>query len=363
MPCSLVLLHLPNELLAHVLRQCPDLSTLWSLIHASARLSAIFDAGAGDIVNAVLRASVPPPTRDLIQAIVALRTHHFEFQSYHQMLSHPLAVCQHLDPAVPAPMLRQLVGLAHRVHALAHLCLARCLHRCEAALRLPPSSSSPPSWTEEQRALLAFWRVQFFYELKVAARDGGGLDWSPHDRARLHKANPSTVGFRDLLLSEQAWTAIELIHDLTGQHPHDMMVDIAREWTNPPHRFRLPLPPPPDPEDWRCTPAHHRPPVVHLESRPEYEWEDLNQPPVGWEFFRTFRANPRAAPLATIHFYPYRKFGFLFWEASRMEDWGLWTSDPDADLAVCYRRWRDILTDDEIARNSGWRYPTTTRHG
>ncbi|RAL02203.1 uncharacterized protein BO80DRAFT_42216 [Aspergillus ibericus CBS 121593] len=391
------LLQLPNEILADVLRHCPDFSTLWSLIHASSRLSAVFDARAGEIVNAILLASVPPPTRDLIQAVVTIRLGSFEFQSYYQFLRHPLAVCQGLDPTVPPPLLRKLVGLAHRVHALAHLCLNRCLRRCESVLC--PGASSP-SWTEEQRAILGFWHVQFFYELKTGACKAR-LNWPASDLASLRTSTPSTFRFRKPVQCEQAWTAIELINELSGQHP------ATPAWTCPPHRFQLPQPPRASEFGWDCPPApspqalapNRRPrerasdrapmppplpgpgprastraPATPSDAMPAPrppvmrgfgtwpEWRDLERGSVGWELFRTMASNPEAGSLAGLRFDPYRKFGLLLWEEQRMVDWGLWPQEARLESAGdCYQRWRELLGEEEIARHSGRAYPTTSR--
>ncbi|PWY91526.1 hypothetical protein BO94DRAFT_396431 [Aspergillus sclerotioniger CBS 115572] len=394
---SSLLLQLPNELLVEVLRHCPDFPTLWSFVHVSSRLSAIFNAQAGEIVNAVLLASVPPPTRDLIQAVVAIRLGSFEFRSYLQLLRHPLAVCQGLDPAVPPPLLRKLVGLSNRVHALAHLCLDRCLHQCESVLGLEASS---PSWTEEQRAVLAIWRVQFFYELKTGERKAQ-LDWPARDLASLRTSTPSTFRFRQPVQCEQVWTAIELIHELSGQHPE------TQAWTCPPHRFQLPQLLRESDFNWDCPPApspqalapNRRPrerapdrapmppplpgPGPHPSTRwpampsgtmpaphPRVtrgfgnwpEWKDLERGSVGWELFRTMASNHEAGSLTALRFDPYRKFGLLFWEEQRMVDWGLWPQEAHLDPAGdCYQRWRELLGEEEIARNSGQAHPTTSR--
>ena len=61
---------LPTEILLQILKNCPDLSALCSLIDTSRRLSSIFDNHATDIFESVFKAVIPSPVRRVMRMVI-----------------------------------------------------------------------------------------------------------------------------------------------------------------------------------------------------------------------------------------------------------------------------------------------------
>ncbi|EQL02035.1 hypothetical protein OCS_02260 [Ophiocordyceps sinensis CO18] len=73
---------MPFKVLLEVLKQCPDWTTLFSLIHTSRQLSATFDRFSLEIVESVLDATVPEEIRAILLATIRVHAGRFEYQTY-----------------------------------------------------------------------------------------------------------------------------------------------------------------------------------------------------------------------------------------------------------------------------------------
>lgn len=184
---------LPAELLYEIFQRCPDFSALWSLLNTSSRTLAVFNVRASEIVDAVLNSTVPVQTRVHMRQVLALRTGTYSYSSYAEAQNSRVNQFQLSRKIIATPeQLRSFVKLSHRIHVLAHLCIDRCLQRClESPLgqREYPVGFRFPTWTEEQRSILSFWRVLFFNELKLEGLKGH-LDWSPRELEELRIHGP-----------------------------------------------------------------------------------------------------------------------------------------------------------------------------
>jgi hypothetical protein len=116
-----------------------------------------------------------------------------------------------LPKDIPSVVLRSILVTAHRISLLTPNCLSYYLDQLQTikpevpvdgnfsygggrrrnATRKQPESRrllveklEPPAWIEEQRVERAIWRVQFFYDLKMAASQSL-LSWSTADRESL----------------------------------------------------------------------------------------------------------------------------------------------------------------------------------
>jgi hypothetical protein len=177
---------LPNELLVLIFQHSTDFSSVWSLIHTSSYLASVFNDHACMIGNAVLNTKVPSPTRALMQGILTLRKgtlltrtpedeqdEHYKFD-WSEVLLLPNVSGTSSD-------IRWLVGLAHHVHIHTHLYIEICMQRClQSRLgdRKFPELFEIPTWTEEQRSLLGFWRFVFLNQLRREV-EKGSLKWPP----------------------------------------------------------------------------------------------------------------------------------------------------------------------------------------
>ncbi|KAJ5113937.1 hypothetical protein N7456_002471 [Penicillium angulare] len=135
-------------------------------------MSSVFDERACDIVNSILNTKIPSPIRGLMQGV--LSSHNGTFRTY--LPSHELHGSNWCDvrplTSVSGTLLqlKWFVQLAHQVHVHAHLSIEMCIQRC---LQSPlgqqkhPENFETPSWTEEQRSLIGFWRLIFLNQLRI----------------------------------------------------------------------------------------------------------------------------------------------------------------------------------------------------
>ena len=358
---------LPAELLLKVLCFTPDLSSLHSLLLASARVSRAFPQAARHVTDAVISASLPPLTQAAARAVVRIRVSAHECRCvddvralHHEQTPPPL-------PSAAAPaLLRRFVALAHQIHCLTHACLESYLERCTTSLRpiLPPDrrfpralnggpvlppredgtpyeipAQEPPSWIEEHRVLRSMWLVQAVYELQRARLDGR-LVWTKAEMASLERL--SAVDFRGLRCygceSEQLLTVVDFLGQLSGERTGST-----------PIAFRMPQPP--------CAGQGSFHYICALELQFGFrqdKWDQgrdrLHSNPLGFGFNRSIASGPRS-PLQCISFEPYRRYGFAIWDNKRLTSLGFFHGDkarawlqPD-DL---YFIWRSILTDEEV---------------
>ncbi|RMZ38920.1 hypothetical protein CA14_003210 [Aspergillus flavus] len=204
---------LPTELLFKIFQQCPDVSALWSLLTTSSRMLAIFNARASEIVDDVLNLTVPVQTRLYMRQVLVLRIGIYSYSSFEEAQT-DISLLSEKVIATPE-QLRSFVALSHRIHVLAHLCIERCLRRCmDSPLgeRKFPVGFCFPTWTEEQRSILSFWRVLFYNELKVEGLKGH-LEWSTLDLSELLRHGPYQHFTTDIA-KFQAMTALRFISEL-----------------------------------------------------------------------------------------------------------------------------------------------------
>ncbi|PIG82147.1 hypothetical protein AARAC_000092 [Aspergillus arachidicola] len=241
---------LPAELLYEIFQRCPDVSALWSLLNTSSRMSAAFDARASEIVDAVLNLTVPVQTRLYMRQFLLLRTGIHSYSSFEEAQTDRFLLCKRII-ATP-DQLRGFVALSHRVHVLAHLCIERCLQRCldsPLGQRKYPMGFIFPTWTEEQRSILSFWRVLFCNELKLQGLKGH-LDWSPRELARLQSrglyqhVSSNTARF-------QAMTALRFMCEQTNPEGSEEELSDGIKQHEP---FQLPRIPEGTEYGWTCQP-------------------------------------------------------------------------------------------------------------
>jgi hypothetical protein len=243
------LLHrLPTELLIEILKHCSDFTSLWSLIHVSRHLQTVCHTNAVVIFNAVLSSSlIPAEIRSVMWGVLCVRAGSFQSQTLAHAAEFAVNIQEGADSGlshlIVLPGLRwKFVRLTHRIHSLAHSCIDSCLQSCSAFSTAQPASLGPPSWTEEQRALLAFWRMQFFFELKVASFRRR-LDWPPGELTLLNLTRIKYFYQQDFV-QEQILTALDFIEGLRASDispPSSGKGSSARDPSTLP--FLLPNPP------------------------------------------------------------------------------------------------------------------------
>ncbi|RAQ57901.1 hypothetical protein COH20_004347 [Aspergillus flavus] len=242
--------HLPTELLFKIFQQCPDVSALWSLLTTSSRMLAIFNARASEIVDDVLNLTVPVQTRLYMRQVLVLRIGIYSYSSFEEAQT-DISLLSEKVIATPE-QLRSFVALSHRIHVLAHLCIERCLRRCmDSPLgeREFHVGFCFPTWTEEQRSILSFWRVLFYNELKVEGLKGH-LEWSTLDLSELLHHGPYQHFTTDIA-KFQAMTALRFISDQTTPEGSEEELSKGAEQLGP---FQLPRLPEGKEFGWTCQP-------------------------------------------------------------------------------------------------------------
>ncbi|RAH76508.1 hypothetical protein BO86DRAFT_443396 [Aspergillus japonicus CBS 114.51] len=397
---------LPNELLLTILGQSPDISTLWSLINSSARLAALFQARALETVEAVLEATVPLQSRILMRAVLSLRAGTSPCQDYYDAMDYLVEKDGPWPPVVAtADIVREFVRFAHQVHLLAHWCLDSCLEHCLSRPLLARRQYSPtfrqPTWTEEQRTILAVWRHVWYQSLQRAGRQGS-LEWSPADLDRLATVTPfeypipssgiyqvltvidflarhaaagsdSTTGLGLVLPDIPAhlrfgWPcapapyasalaqdadglstaikpdegALQLEGKLDEEREKALATEIAQA--------AAPSAPPPEDECRPWPPGYVFQPVRDYGVRPPArEWQDLDAEPLGFQFWRSMIHNPLGGRGKYMALRAYLPYGLVLWEEQRITAMGLWS--PLGDPCDYYRRWYALLSEEEIQQH------------
>ncbi|KAK7999502.1 hypothetical protein PG990_012102 [Apiospora arundinis] len=169
--------HLPRELQLQILKLCPSLESLWSLVQASPSMRVVLDGYSLEIVDMVLDQTVPVQTRRLMRAVLRAKASTFPASLRQGRALLPFYSRQHpyLVPRLSRPSDPEIPGIAAVDACRAWLRLDP-LEQFQAAERhdeqYQPPSTGPPSWVEEQRMIKAFWRLQFFLELQSAGARG-----------------------------------------------------------------------------------------------------------------------------------------------------------------------------------------------
>lgn len=311
----------------------------------------------------------------------------------------------------PSPeLIRKYVGLAHSIHSRAHSAMNNCFDHFEELQPFPWAStrtshalvSRSPSWTEEQRALLSFWRVQFFNELKLAGMKGR-LKWSARSNGIL-KRKPLRKFYRGSMALCQAEFATrhlprrDICYDayprktpnalrlslLTNAHslwPIGLS-DLDRDGefskscaiTTPPTDLRYPgldatqqarrledVHPQLCPSRTTLVDSagkrHQRDTsdsqgsywwqasnVIGLANRTGVEWANISRETMGLEIHASSKNNRYAGLLKRNGFFQFHRFGMGLWDQKRLVDLGLWTDEkPLLEASRYYHRWQYLL--------------------
>lgn len=390
---------LPSEILLNIFFQAPGFEFVRALIHTSHRFSRVFEHNALRIVESVLgRSGIPTQTKSLMRAVVSVRTDSFRYKidstprSWAQAGALPLE--EYLGPGdhwrdspPPTTLLRRFVGLAHNIHILAHGFLDKCLRRCaEQGLPLLPSPteehepqsaggettgildieehepSSPatgglrsPSWTEEQRVILAIWMAQYFLELKSSHRRGCPELRSCEDAFR---QTEDTIGrLWPAFRGELARIGLGIIGGPRGTLMAPSELEPGSEEAQPLDHDQSVLLPTTAGAAYRFQmdcPSHSG----DLEGP---EWRGLTQQTLGHRLFCAFYSHSSyrfrllqmsdRRPREVIKWHLmrfvgpdiYRELGMFFWDKERLVALGLQSGNG-------YYRWLQLVGDDELAR-------------
>ncbi|GFF44471.1 hypothetical protein IFM46972_07558 [Aspergillus udagawae] len=238
---------LPSELLVAIFQQCADFSSVWSLMRTSKLMLSVFNDRASEIVSEVMLLAVPVQTRIVMQGILAMHMGTFsQWEKYSDVLRYFMS--SSIRPAnriiASSAQLRKFVYLSHYIHVLAHLCIERMIQRCldgPLGQRQYPPGFRLPTWTEEQRTVLALWRLLFWNQLKIEGANGS-LGWSTGELKRLASSHlydqyPSSA---QVYQTFAAWVFIADISP--AESPSDLSESPARD--------SFPLPSMPSEFDW-----------------------------------------------------------------------------------------------------------------
>lgn len=350
-------------------------SSLWSVAQASLTVRALLQNFAPEI-NEIILKTVPTPTQSLMQGVVRLRASSRESSWPTPSEARSLYVSQNgafdITTPVDAGSSARLPYLAHKTHTLAHSCVEYYVQKCvdmrpsslikwapglntahtsnrevydqSEGKPFQPPRTGPASWVEEQRVVLALWRIQFFLELKIALYRGR-LGWVEDDARILSSAHlqdffpSSRRGNLNGTGLEQTLTVYEYLQDLGGG-------DFVKKG------YQLPDPPVTSGFIDKCPP---RPSFLSTSTSDDpynqgEKW--LCRIPRSIIFQWTMRNHVKTTPLFNLPFQPYRKFGFALWDNKRMIDLGFAFPGGREFLhdRECYYVWYSILTEEEKQR-------------
>ncbi|UDD59203.1 hypothetical protein AFCA_006625 [Aspergillus flavus] len=400
---------LPTELLFKIFQQCPDVSALWSLLTTSSRMLAIFNARASEIVDDVLNLTVPVQTRLYMRQVLVLRIGIYSYSSFEEAQT-DISLLSEKVIATPE-QLRSFVALSHRIHVLAHLCIERCLRRCmDSPLgeRKFPVGFCFPTWTEEQRSILSFWRVLFYNELKVEGlKEGseeelskGAEQLGPFQLPRLPEGKefgwtcqppPSlwavTQGWNPddpRLLEPRAFirskTSLRILASYSESDDEELLLtplESEESESEESEIYEFESDEDDSDDGWGVgrggcllrIPSSSSEESVTLEENPSRdpeitspvpliqdfgqfstgeECQKLHGQTIGVQFWNRMRGRSNAGPGQYIRSGAYLKYGFAIWEEQRMIDMGLWSTQASADASECLRRWYSFLSEEDL---------------
>ncbi|KAK4213382.1 hypothetical protein QBC37DRAFT_400574 [Rhypophila decipiens] len=249
--------NLAVELLFPIMKQVDDLHSLWALITASKRLYKVFEnysaREATEIVDSVMECgSTPGRMVHLMRGSVYIRFARAPLQrpsistGAHTNRVKRMRPFAKFDAPVPKSGLLKLLHEAYHIHNLAHLCLERSLSKCRSMLGRLDSQVQPPipapiaaempspvwyhqdfTWSQstEEITMLAIWRLNYFYELKIEIEQGGWTNLSGNPDTYFHGLPlESHAGFDYLStffhshVREQVLTVVHLLDELEVLH-------------------------------------------------------------------------------------------------------------------------------------------------
>jgi hypothetical protein len=343
---------LPKEDLLDIIKLSSDLSCLWSIINASPTVAALFTKFGLEIVDAVVAATVPVHTQALMWALLRARASCYpsleEARKITSILPTPMSPTEIKDPK----SLRYFVSLGHKIHVLAHACID---HYIQESLTLRPSTlvefpsdgsiedrfemakghsyqprnTGPPSWVEEQRAIKALWRIEFFSELNTA-RNTKLSNWSKDDLEVFTTTSVTEFYTVEEFEVQQILTACEFVQLSWGKGRSLGSIQLPAIATK-------------DTFDLVCAPQLS---FGFREDRFQQVQQYLDKAPMSWRFQRIMAHDYKSSPLPGMPFDPYRQFGFALWDDERMTGLGFAEANRRAILKSTdyYFTWYSVLT-------------------
>ncbi|KAI4595344.1 hypothetical protein KJ359_007019 [Pestalotiopsis sp. 9143b] len=277
---------LPTEISLSILKQLPDLTTLYSYITSSPAAARVFDTYAAEIVEshlvsgavhaytgaiirlaAYVRSGVRPPGVSDFDDFNNLYVHETTEHRYEppQWTEEPLRLTQQQSGAngtqagISASVLRSVLASHRRNERLMAGCLAMYLPRFRAlqpqwvadreftfesvyhgpdhtdfvgawqmqpaTVPVPKRDLGPPTWCEEQRLLRAAWRIQLYEDMKTAAIAGRFLDhWPENVLRKLRRDDPTLLMWVEL-------DCLIAVHDYELDI-HHQLIDVEDELIN-----------------------------------------------------------------------------------------------------------------------------------
>ncbi|OKL57784.1 hypothetical protein UA08_07144 [Talaromyces atroroseus] len=384
-----LLWRLPTEILIDIMKYSPNFSCLWSLINASQRFHAIFMGAAQEIVEAVM-SDVPACIQALMRLVVTARTAPGSYTDIKDVIKHmsrqkPYQPWQTQDPQ----FMHSFVGLAHTTHSVAHACLdyyverslamkPQCLNSSHLETLFTPQSllyskqqsqgqpyrpkkTGPATYVEEQRVLRLLWRLQTIFTLRFVASEL--THWPEEDRTRLlttdmysmlylfHNSSSRCI-WSPVWESEQYLTVIEYLNQVNLMTSSQTLTEnslanfLLQPFPGMEHKaYHSHCFPPPPPPSQKVPPGLER--YVDI----NYEIEEI---PVGYDFYKTVTTDAKKSPLQNVPFAPYRRYGFAIWDVNRLTDMGFLVSQDGMyglmEQYKLYFTWRSILTPEEDAQ-------------
>ncbi|KAK7983392.1 hypothetical protein PG989_010794 [Apiospora arundinis] len=383
--------HLPRELQLQILKLCPSLESLWSLVQASPSMSVVLDGYSLEIVDTVLDQTVPVQTRRLMRAVLRAKA-----SAFPASLSETRTIAT-MDPApwtefpsgsAQGKVVRSFLATVDNTHTWSHACLDHLIRRSlelrpltlvalgsgwtpleqfQAAERqdeqYQPPSTGPPSWVEEQRMIKAFWRLQFFLELQSAGARGRLGEQENKDEDLDEDLEREGWSWQDLYILS---SSIGEFHELFGFEQqqlltaYDFFLSVASqisaatstsfEITRREDSYGLPIITKTVTESSPAVSCAEQPSFGSREDTFHQGPEYLDREPTSYEF-NDFMSNRdlRGSPLLGVPFEPYRKFGFAIWDDQRMADLGFRAPGPSSifkNRRFYYFRWHSILPEE-----------------
>ncbi|KAF4635163.1 hypothetical protein G7Y89_g2926 [Cudoniella acicularis] len=363
---------LAAEILLVVISQLSDLPSLRNLINASPAAFRLFKTYGVEITESILTSgNTTKQIPEIIRLIALIRSSSLPIHGLQEFKTRVVAQCmvqvptadaflpESLSKDIPSVVLRSILASAHRISLLTPNCLSYYLdqlqtikpevpvdgnfsygrgRRRKAARKHPESRRllveklEPPAWIEVQRVERAFWRVQFFYDLKMAASQSL-LSWSAADLESLQNMEPKDL-YDDTRYPEfeEINTIVDYIQHLRARKASDLQVSGV-----------LPLPSTSfENSNWPIL-VPGKEDIMHLPIEAPALW-----------IFRGISHNINH-PLRYISFESFRRFGLALWSQERVASLGLVRPvrapddrEPSKPIDFYYFTWRSILSTDEI---------------
>ena len=369
---------LAAETLLVVISQLPDLLSLRNLTNASPTAFRLFKTCGVEITDSILDLTSGDPrmpskrTPDIIRLIALIRSSSLPIQGLQEFKKRVVAQCmvqlptadaflpESLPKEIQSVVLRSILVTAHRISLLTPNCLSYYLDQLQTikpevpvngnfsysggrrrkaiigrkqpeSRRLLVEKPEPPAWIEVQRVERAFWRVQFFYDLKMAASQSL-LSWSTADFESLQN-----MELKDLYDNtryhefEEINTIVDYIRHLRAREASDLQ--ISGVLPVPSTLFKN--------SNWPI-PVPGKRDIMHLAVEAPALWESRGL---------SCQIN---SPLRYISFESFGRFGLALWSWERVASLGLVqperADDRESSKAsdFYYFTWRSILSTDEI---------------